>query len=275
MSLINSIIVKTKVAPLYSLSTFKSEMVTQALMWEELKVLNKHDNWFKVKQWDGYISWIHNSYTISNCNILSEIKDQYKDEEFFLGWYCNYKSKSGHSTIESECYLPLGACVPLFQNNDQFHFRKPDGSSELINIKNYIKKDELIYDYPLDILHFSSCELNVPYLWGGKTSFGYDCSGFVQTILKLYGIKFPRDCSDQFKSPLLKKIALENSKVGDLIFFNDNGKVSHVGIFINNYDFIHSSGEVKIDSINPLSVHDFSSELKSKFIGLYRFKNES
>ena len=59
-------IVKTSVAPLYSKPTFKSELITQALIWEYLIILDKKNNWYKIKQWDNYISWIHNSYIVDS-----------------------------------------------------------------------------------------------------------------------------------------------------------------------------------------------------------------
>ena len=225
----DSIIVKTKVAPMYRKPTFKSEMVTQALIWEKLNILDKQDNWFKVKQWDDYVSWIHNSY-ITDTILSEKIIKEESGEKKFLGWFCNIRFKCGDDLVECEGHLALGSCVPMFQDENGFHFISPDGFREGTNIKNFLKKDEPICDYPEGILHSAGSECKVPYLWGGKSSYGYDCSGFVQTILKLYGINFPRDAYQQINRNKLIEVKYKNISIGDLLFFADNKTVNHVAI---------------------------------------------
>jgi len=92
--------------------------------------------------------------------------------------------------------------------------------------------------------------LNAPYLWGGRSPFGIDCSGFTQMVYKLCGIKLKRDAfmqADQGSSVHL----LDESQPGDLAFFdNEEGKIIHVGILTAKNRIIHSSGNVRIDSID-------------------------
>ena len=90
--------------------------------------------------------------------------------------------------------------------------------------------------------------LNSPYLWGGKTKFGTDCSGFVQSVFKIYGKILPRDSYQQALAGT--EVNLENSKTGDLAFFGKKiDAITHVGIVISNNRIIHSSGKVRIDTI--------------------------
>jgi len=91
--------------------------------------------------------------------------------------------------------------------------------------------------------------LGVSYLWGGKTAFGFDCSGFVQTIYNTeIGVNLPRDSIDQFN--YVEEISKSELEIADLIFFKQEGVVVHVGIYVGGEKIIHCSGRVKVDSIN-------------------------
>jgi cell wall-associated NlpC family hydrolase len=92
--------------------------------------------------------------------------------------------------------------------------------------------------------------LNSPYLWGGKSVFGIDCSGFVQQVLKMFGIKLLRDAYLQAEQGQPVQ-SLQEAKLGDLAFFqNEKGKVTHVGIMLDEGKIIHASGQVRIDTLN-------------------------
>ncbi len=176
--------VKTSVANLYKNPSFKSELVTQAIYLEKLLILDQENNWYQVKQWDGYESWVH-------C--------------FYLSFDYNDSDKADKDII--------------------LKFSK----SNLIN-----KAKEF---------------LDVPYLWGGKSSLGFDCSGFVQTVFKALNIDLPRDSSQQIKHQDLVEINYSKLEVGDLLFFSENKTVNHVAICIGNEEIIHSSGCVKIEKL--------------------------
>ena len=95
--------------------------------------------------------------------------------------------------------------------------------------------------------------LNAPYLWGGRTPFGIDCSGFTQIIYRLQGIKIPRDAYQQIN--LGQEINLNNCKEGDLAFFeNKSGKITHVGLILENNKIIHASGQVRIDKLDEKGI---------------------
>ena len=91
--------------------------------------------------------------------------------------------------------------------------------------------------------------LNSPYLWGGKSFLGIDCSGFTQLVFSLCGIKIPRDAYQQIE--LGKKLNFSEKKPGDLIFFiNERDRIHHVGIALKDDKIIHASGKVGIDTLN-------------------------
>ncbi|HYO21672.1 MAG TPA: C40 family peptidase [Flavisolibacter sp.] len=92
--------------------------------------------------------------------------------------------------------------------------------------------------------------INTPYLWGGRSVFGIDCSGFAQQVFKLFGVKLLRDACLQAGQGAAVK-SLDEAKPGDLAFFqNEKGRVTHVGIVLNDKRIVHASGKVRIDSID-------------------------
>tara|TARA_B100001250_G_scaffold196683_1_gene168953 strand:+ start:167 stop:805 length:639 start_codon:yes stop_codon:yes gene_type:complete len=182
-------IVKTSVANLYNASSFKSELVTQALYHEKLLILDQDKNWYKVRQWDNYESWIHSFYVIG---------------------------------IDAE------------DNLDASFIRESKPNKKF--------SDNNLIDTAKEFL-------DIPYLWGGKSRFGFDCSGFVQTVFFTFGIKLPRDSYQQMDYKGLVEIKYPKAQVGDLLFFFDNKHVNHVAISIGNEEIIHSSGYVKIEKL--------------------------
>ena len=105
--------------------------------------------------------------------------------------------------------------------------------------------------------------LNVPYLWGGKSVFGIDCSGFSQQVFRYFGKKLPRDSGDQAKQG--EDVGfLAETRAGDLAFFdNAEGTITHVGILLNNREIIHASGKVRIDTIDQWGIINRDTELRT------------
>ncbi len=107
-----------------------------------------------------------------------------------------------------------------------------------------------------DIEGIAKSYLNAPYLWGGKTPFGIDCSGFTQMVYKMVGIKLFRDASQQATQGEVLNF-LEEAEVGDLAFFdNEEGNIIHVGIVISPNEIIHASGQVRIDTLDHQGIYN-------------------
>ena len=105
--------------------------------------------------------------------------------------------------------------------------------------------------------------LNTGYLWGGKTVFGTDCSGFAQTVFKVVGIQLPRDAKHQILQG--EEVAfLQEAKCGDLAFFDEDGNIVHVGILLNNSHIIHASGKVRIDRVDTEGIINAEDGTRSK-----------
>ena len=236
-------LVKASIANLYKNPSFTSELVTQALIWEKLIICDKKDNWFQVKQRDGYIAWVHSFYVIDssiydNNELLNKKENWYFIRDRLLEIKINDNEKY---------FLPFGALVPCITYDNNLIVILPDGEKADINKQKLLNSSESItFDR---VLELSKSLLGIPYLWGGKSSFGYDCSGFVQTLFNIFGINFPRDSYQQLDYEGLFEIDYFEAKVGDLLFFADNKIVNHVAICIGNEEIIHSSGCVKIEKL--------------------------
>jgi hypothetical protein len=214
-----------------------SELVSQIIYGETFKVLEKRSKWSLVKlSFDNYKGWIDNKQ-------YEEIsKKQY---EFLIN--------------EKDIYsLDL---IEFIQNKNNELITIPFGSRVSgINIFNHTFEGNKV-DKKLskeNIVKTSLLLLNSPYLWGGRTPFGIDCSGFTQQVYRLAGYQLLRDANQQAEQG--KEIKLKNSKPGDLAFFGEK-KVTHVGILINKNKIIHAFGSVRIDYINEKGIINSDSNI--------------
>ncbi len=235
------------VVPCRAEPSSKSEMITQLLFGETYRILECQKDWFKIKiSTDNYEGWInhlqHHEITEQTFNQLVSSEHSYNADIFQVLQF-------GNNPVIS----PFGAHYYNFNNNK---FILENISYETFGrVINRAKKlnHTAIVDYALMFL-------NAPYLWGGKTIMGIDCSGFTQNVYKLAGYLLPRDAKDQavIGTPIT---FLDEVQAGDLAFFhNEEGIITHTGIMINNEKIIHASGKVKIDRIDHYGI--YSSELK-------------
>ncbi len=228
------------IVPLRLEPTDVSEMVTQVLFGEHFIIIEQTSKWSRIELiFDKYQGWIDNKQfqTITEEEYLS----LNKSTPIYSGDLIDFISSPSHSLLP----IPLGSSLNhLTQpkiNIQQFEF---DGN----NIQGQKSKTNL--------LETAFMYLNAPYLWGGKTPFGIDCSGFTQMVYKLNGYSIPRDASQQ---ALIGEALsfIEESEVGDLAFFdNDEGNIVHVGIIMENNYIIHAHGKVRIDRLDHLGIYN-------------------
>jgi cell wall-associated NlpC family hydrolase len=232
------------IIPLRKDPSEKSEMVSQILFGEHFKVHEQFMGWCRVTlDYDGYEGWI-------DQKMATEIPDR------------------AYPKISNS---PFAVCTDIFNlvpaNNEQ-HMMIVAGSSLpcwrpykkefSINREVYQMNGNFMYHQPSDIRKFMIRQalmyFNVPYLWGGRSPFGIDCSGFTQIIYKQAGIKIPRDTTQQVRQGVAFSF-VEEAQPGDLAFFDDEeGNIIHVGIIWEKNKIIHSSGKVRIDNVDQFGI---------------------
>ncbi len=203
-----------------------SEIITQLLFGELVEVQNLEAPWAKIRAisdgYEGYIDHKHVAYlTQKEARRWSEGLSYLKDREATI------------TTPWGKQRICRGSFIP--ENETFFSI----GSSQFVLEENNSPDLESVIDFAIDYL-------NTPYLWGGKSPFGIDCSGITQVIYRFFGWNLPRDCYEQIDHGL--EINFEDLQAGDLAYFkNKTGKVTHVGILDGNGGIIHASGHVRRD----------------------------
>lgn len=226
--------------PLRFESSDRSEIVSQVLFGEHFEILEQNKQWSKIKlHFDGYEGWVDSKqYQI----ISKENYDILCNEAVILNAdLVEYISDKNNSLTP----ITLGASLSFLNHSD-------------INLQNYefegLKTSGV--KPKANLIDTAFMYLNAPYLWGGKTPFGIDCSGFTQMVYKLNGYKLLRDASQQATQGEVLSF-IEESEPGDLAFFdNEEGNIIHVGIMLENNYIIHASGKVRVDRLDHLGIYN-------------------
>ena len=228
------------IIPLRADSSDRSEIVSQVLFGEHFEVLEQHQQWAKIKlQYDGYEGWIDAKQFQSITEV--DFKQLSEDAIVLNSDLVEYITSPNNLLMP----IPLGASLS-FLNHSEINTASFD--FEGMKISGIKPKSNLI--------NTAFMYLNAPYLWGGKTPFGIDCSGFTQMVYKLNGYRLKRDASQQATEGDALSF-IEESEPGDLAFFdNEEGKIIHVGIIMDNNYIIHSSGKVRIDRLDHLGIYN-------------------
>lgn len=228
------------IIPLRAEPSDRSEIVSQILFGEHFEIIETQKQWSKVKlQFDGYEGWVDSK----QYQLISEknFGDLSKDAIILNADLVDYLATPANVLVP----IPLGASLSFLHHTDintsNFEFEGLRASG--VKLKEKLIATAYMY-------------LNAPYLWGGKTPFGIDCSGLTQMVYKLNGYKLLRDASQQSTQGEALSF-IEESEAGDLAFFdNEEGNIIHVGIIMENNYIIHASGKVRIDRLDHLGIYN-------------------
>jgi len=237
-----------------------SEMKSQLLFGEIFEVLETGpDNWILIQnEYDGYRGWIihHPSWILGgeSAETLSGSKIHITNE-----WLTLLKKMSDGETI----FIPAGSTLYLDPKDSMRAF-----CGDWYELENACRT--LSGDHARDLQTLAAEFLNIPYLWGGKSSFGTDCSGLVQTLFRIMGIRCGRDTSEQHREGYTVNLLAE-SKPGDLVFFDDTqGEINHVGVLLDPGNIFHAAGSARIDPIDHQGIYDVSGNTYSHKLRLIK-----
>jgi hypothetical protein len=220
-------------------------MVTQALFGELLVVTFRKKNWCQVRLiYDNYEGWVDTKQITpldeNTFNDLNRMESRYTLElvDVVYNNTQNYPlpvlAGSFIRGLKDEIFRVAGF---------EFHFSGQLNASEEEFSLNELVENAMMF-------------LNAPYLWGGKSSFGIDCSGFTQTVFKLSGIQLLRDASEQSLQGEAISL-LDEAQLADLAFFdNQDGNITHVGIYLGDNKIIHASGQVRTDTLDHQGIYN-------------------
>ncbi len=227
----------------------RSEMVTQLLFGELFEIIETSGSWLKIMiHFDSYEGWIDSK----QCKRLSEPEVEHlKSFKSYIA--ADMVQLLFNKTAKTNIPILIGSSLPGLQDTfmniagEDYIFDSEYIDPSLPVTGNTIKETALQF-------------LNSPYLWGGRTPFGIDCSGLTQLVMKICGISIPRDAAQQALTGCTVDFISE-VQAGDLAFFeNQEEHIVHTGIFINEQMLIHSSGFVRIDAIDHEGIFNLSAQ---------------
>lgn len=259
----------------------RAELVSQAVMGTPLLILQKEDSWIRVQTPDQYISWTDES---SVSAMTSAEMNRWRRSERLL-----FNKNSGQiycspydTCIESD--IVSGSITELKGSAGKYvELRLPDGRTGFSVRENFISFDDFCNDYDLNVdavLKSASLLTGLPYLWGGASSKGVDCSGLVKVSYFMNGLIMPRDASQQALCGIPVDVSggFDNLQKGDLLFFGSvkesKMNITHVAIYKGHYEFIHSSGMVKVNSLDSSAIN-YSSYRRNSLLKASRLKGNS
>ena len=248
-------VVTVSTAPLRRGPDVDQEMTNQGIMGEPVTILKEMGLFTYIQLSDGYVGYMMGAVAAMTAGEFQAW--QRRPKLVYLRKWGEIRSEKNNSSYPV-ADIVLGARVAMVKKEGKWlRVALPDGR------EGYLRRDEVQEEArfndqkkpkPVELVHTARQFTGYPYLWGGRSSKGLDCSGLTKTVYMMHGINLPRDANMQVKagSAVAFDSAYAALQPGDLLFFGRSAKhITHVGMYIGSYRFIHAGEWVRINSLNP------------------------
>lgn len=240
-----------------------AEMVTQVLMGMVVTLLKREGGWFYVQSYDRYLGWIEGE---SMQRVTEERLEHWRSQKRLMttatvGFVMEKPSLTSRPVSD----VVVGCTFAALGRSGRFlKVGLPDGRTGYIEaslVQDFGEWKHMRTLSPESVERSATTFLGVPYLWGGTSAKGFDCSGFTKTVYRMNGLELDRDANQQSLQgdPIPGDGEWANLRKGDLLFFGRKStdtseeRITHVGIYLANGSYIHCSGRVRINSLDASS----------------------
>jgi SH3-like domain-containing protein len=243
-------VVLSPVANMYSKPSEDADVVSQAIYGSNVGLVERQQGWARIRTADDCTGWTPLGALLPGKAYAAS--GRVAEVESLFAHIYRERSVMAHApllTVPFETKLEV-----LAQPEERWlEVRLPDGRS------GWVQAGDIAFDAkPLGIpemIEFSKRFLGVPYTWGGTSSFGYDCSGFTQMLMRRRGVPMPRDAQPQADWSGAAPVERKDLKPGDLLYFGDSAKkITHTGVYLGDGKFIDATTwqtpMVRIDDLN-------------------------
>ena len=258
-------VIRSAVAPVYQEPRIPSPQITQIVLGSRVELLSRDGVWCRTRGEDGYIGWIHAGYLEVGSAEWARAWERAENGEPVVSLGAELVDESGRAIAR----LPWGARAVRFSHK---MYALPDGRRGMLGSGELVPVDRLFDWFPPrgdSVTRTARRWLGAPYLWGGVTFGGVDCSGLTQAVLWMHGIALPRDSDLQARVGTLVEpgTRFEHLRSGDLLFFSEESqRITHVAIGLGESAIIHSSltnGGVALNDV--VGDTDFERKLRTMF----------
>jgi hypothetical protein len=251
----NYAVVCVSVANLREEPRHSAQLIDQNIMGKTLRLLKNKGGWYLIQTEYGYVGWMRRE-SFFRTDSAGNKKWQQSDRVRVIGLYPMVYSKAGEQSEPVADVVLNALLLRQSKNGKWIKVRIPDGREGYIQsmyISAYDENKKSGKNIRKDIIKTARSMMGIPYLWGGNSCKANDCSGFTQTVFKANGIDLLRDARQQAQegTEVIPDENFSNLLPGDLLFFGSEDRVTHVGISIGGPQFIHQSGMVHINSLDP------------------------